>query len=116
MRQMIVSGVKPAETIVTDGQSQLVDGSHVQIKNDIGTAHETIGVRWRSSKKARSRRYPNACSRKQWRCDALGGQTVNISEIFIKRPIATTLVMLAILVFGVMGYVSLPVGDTCRAD
>jgi HAE1 family hydrophobic/amphiphilic exporter-1 len=41
---------------------------------------------------------------------------VNISEIFIRRPIATTLVMLAILVFGVMGYLSLPVNDLPSVD
>src|SRR5579864_2755418 len=41
---------------------------------------------------------------------------MNISEIFIRRPIATTLVMLAILVFGVMGYVSLPVSDLPSVD
>jgi multidrug efflux system membrane fusion protein len=35
---VITSGVKPGETIVTDGQSLLVDGSRVQIKNDSGTA------------------------------------------------------------------------------
>ena len=41
---------------------------------------------------------------------------MNISEIFIRRPIATTLVMLAILVFGVMGYLSLPVSDLPSVD
>jgi HAE1 family hydrophobic/amphiphilic exporter-1 len=36
---------------------------------------------------------------------------MNISGLFIRRPVATTLVMLAILLFGVMGYRLLPVSD-----
>lgn len=36
---------------------------------------------------------------------------MNLSEIFIRRPVMTSLVMIAILFFGVMGYLSLPVSD-----
>src|SRR3989338_4840284 len=41
---------------------------------------------------------------------------MNIAEIFIRRPIMTTLVMLAILLFGVMGYGKLPVSDLPNVD
>jgi len=41
---------------------------------------------------------------------------VNISETFIRRPIATTLVMLAILLVGVTGYRLLPVSDLPNVD
>lgn len=41
---------------------------------------------------------------------------MNISEIFIRRPIMTTLVMLAILLFGVIGYRLLPVSDLPNVD
>jgi hydrophobic/amphiphilic exporter-1 (mainly G- bacteria), HAE1 family len=41
---------------------------------------------------------------------------VNISGLFIRRPVATTLVMLAILLFGVMGYRLLPVSDLPNVD
>jgi hydrophobic/amphiphilic exporter-1 (mainly G- bacteria), HAE1 family len=34
---------------------------------------------------------------------------MNLSEIFIRRPVMTTLVMLAIIIFGLMSYVSLPI-------
>jgi multidrug efflux pump subunit AcrB len=34
---------------------------------------------------------------------------MNISEIFIRRPIATTLLMTAILLFGLVGYELMPV-------
>jgi HAE1 family hydrophobic/amphiphilic exporter-1 len=41
---------------------------------------------------------------------------MNIPEQFIRRPIATTLVMLAILVFGIVAYQSLPVSDLPTID
>src|SRR5690349_21793544 len=41
---------------------------------------------------------------------------MNISELFIKRPVMTTLVMLAIVIFGLMGYRLLPVSDLPNVD
>jgi HAE1 family hydrophobic/amphiphilic exporter-1 len=41
---------------------------------------------------------------------------MNIAEIFIRRPIMTTLVMMGILLFGVMGYRHLPVSDLPNVD
>ena len=41
---------------------------------------------------------------------------MSISEIFIRRPIMTTLVMMGILVFGVMAYRLLPVSDLPNVD
>ena len=41
---------------------------------------------------------------------------MNIAEPFIRRPVATTLIMLAILIFGIMGYRRLPVSDLPNVD
>lgn len=41
---------------------------------------------------------------------------MNISELFIRRPVMTTLVMLAIMLFGIMGYRMLPVSDLPSVD
>ena len=41
---------------------------------------------------------------------------MNISGIFIRRPITTTLIMLGIVVFGVMSYQQLPVSDLPTVD
>jgi HAE1 family hydrophobic/amphiphilic exporter-1 len=41
---------------------------------------------------------------------------MNISELFIRRPIMTFLVMMAILLFGMMGYRLLPVSDLPNVD
>jgi len=41
---------------------------------------------------------------------------MNFSDIFIRRPVATTLIVLAIVIFGVMGYRQLPVSDLPTVD
>ena len=41
---------------------------------------------------------------------------MNITDIFIRRPVMTTLVMLGIVIFGVMGYRSLAVSDLPNVD
>src|SRR5512136_2174542 len=41
---------------------------------------------------------------------------MNLSEIFVRRPIMTTLVMAGILIFGVMSYRILPVSDLPNVD
>ncbi len=41
---------------------------------------------------------------------------MNIAEIFIRRPVMTTLVMMSILLFGIMGYRLLPVNDLPNVD
>jgi HAE1 family hydrophobic/amphiphilic exporter-1 len=41
---------------------------------------------------------------------------MNLSELFIRRPVTTTLVMTSLLVFGVMAYRLLPVSDLPNVD
>jgi hydrophobic/amphiphilic exporter-1 (mainly G- bacteria), HAE1 family len=41
---------------------------------------------------------------------------MNLSEIFIRRPVATTLLMLAMALFGLLAYRSLPVADLPNVD
>jgi len=41
---------------------------------------------------------------------------VNLSELFIKRPVTTTLIVLGIIVFGAMSYRLLPVSDLPTVD
>ena len=41
---------------------------------------------------------------------------MNITELFIKRPVMTTLVMVAILIFGAVAYMTLPVADLPNVD
>ena len=41
---------------------------------------------------------------------------MNLSAIFIKRPVTTTLIVLGIIVFGAMSYRLLPVSDLPNVD
>ena len=41
---------------------------------------------------------------------------MNISEVFIRRPIATSLLMAAIAMFGIVAYQALPVSDLPTVD
>ena len=41
---------------------------------------------------------------------------MNVAELFIRRPVTTTLIMLGILIFGIMGYRLLPVSDLPNVD
>ena len=41
---------------------------------------------------------------------------MNITEIFVRRPVMTTLIMIGILLFGVAGYRALPVSDLPNVD
>ncbi len=41
---------------------------------------------------------------------------MNVSEVFIRRPVTTTLLQIAIILFGVMGYMVLPVSDLPPVD
>ncbi|BAZ13741.1 acriflavin resistance protein [Calothrix sp. NIES-4071] len=41
---------------------------------------------------------------------------MNLSEIFIRRPVMTTLTMVAIVIFGLMSYVLLPISDLPSID
>ena len=53
------------------------------------------------------------------RCEPSPGRglvIMNVAEIFIRRPVMTTLVMLGILMFGIMGYRLLPVSDLPNVD
>jgi len=41
---------------------------------------------------------------------------MNLSAVFIRRPVTTTLLMLGIIVFGVLAYLQLPVADLPSID
>ena len=41
---------------------------------------------------------------------------MNLSSLFIQRPVMTTLVMMGILLFGIAAYTQLPVSDLPNVD
>ncbi len=59
---------------------------------------------------------PGAKVTRPGRRGARRAAAMNLSGLFIRRPVMTTLVMVAILIFGVMAYRLLPVTDLPNVD
>ena len=83
---VVEKGLKAGETVVTDGQLRLAPGVKVNVKSSIGAGNF---------------RHQRAMS---------------VPELFIRRPVMTTLVMSGILLFGLIGYSLLPVSDLPSVD
>ena len=77
------NGLAQGDIVVTDGQLRLAAGSKVSVKSGPGGTDA-----------------PSA-----------RGQSMNLSALFIKRPVTTTLLLVGILVVGVMAYRLLPISD-----
>ena len=87
----IESGLAPGELVVTDGQDKLQGGSRVEPHRDFGSWRETsadVGNRW----------------------------TMSPSRLFILRPVATTLLMVGLLLVGLVAYKQLPVSALPEVD
>ncbi len=81
----IASGVQPGDEVVTDGQEKLQAGSRVA---------------------------PQGASKPVQECPCNRGQrtaVMSISRPFILRPIATSLLMAALLLVGIVAYRQLPI-------
>ena len=93
---IVREGLAPGERVVTSNQYRLQGGVHVR------TARL-------------SRRPPRAAARR--RSDLTAGERiVNISEPFVRRPIATSLLMGGIFLVGLVVYPLLPVAPLPQVD
>ena len=121
---VIQSGLQPGETVVTEGQLRLEPGSRVQLGDGARRAGATAhagGRRTRSGPRARragpmSRGRPSALTVMRAAPELTRSSVMNLSERFIRRPIATSLLMAAIALFGVVAYRALPVSDLPQVD
>ena len=107
---VIDKGLTPGETIVTEGQLRLEQGTSVQPSDRERRERRGGGGRRRTRRTRRARASGGkagagrAADRAAGRQGAPAGGLVNISETFIRRPIATSLLMAAIALFGVVAY------------
>ena len=76
---------------MVDGQSRLTPNAHVDVK-------------------------ARQAARGGGATTQAGQRTMNFSELFIRRPVMTMLVMAGILVFGITAYRQLPVSDLPTVD
>ena len=91
---LVADGLKPGEQVVVKGQLRVAPNAKVTVQRTLPRRSDGYG---------RSRQ---SCR----------GRAVSLSELFIKRPIMTTLVMAAILIFGIFAYRLLPVSDLPNVD
>ncbi len=109
---VVAQGLKPGEEVVTDGQLRLTAGARVTTgTRGEGPAEPAArgprgtgpgrrgGTAWRRTPRRESRE-----------------SVMNFAETFIRRPVATTLLVTTILIFGVLGYRLLPVSDLPTID
>ena len=118
---MITSGLKAGETLITSGFAKLTDGAKVVPSADPAEAakdktpaaiHEggvsppTDTTAGAPARAAPPRRWPAAEQRRR----------MNVSALFIRRPVATFLLAVAVLLGGVLGYSFLPVSALPQVD
>ena len=103
---VIEKGLQAGQVVVTEGQLRLEAGTKVQTGGGAG-AGSNVGRGGRGGQ-ARQDRDAGADRRSEPR--------MNVSEIFIRRPIATSLLMAAIAFFGIVAYRALPVSDLPTVD
>ena len=97
---LVKGGLNSGDTVIVDGQLRVAPNGKVTIQSSIATQ--------------RCRRQWNQLQRRGNRNGRR--RTVSIPELFIKRPIMTTLVMAAILIFGIVR-LSLAAGQrSCRTS
>ena len=97
----ITSGVAPGDVVVVDGQDKLQAGSkvdpHAQQRRDNRNGQSSAAQ-------------PPACA------VCPHGSAMNPSRLFILRPVATTLLMVGLLLVGVVAYTQLPVSALPEVD
>ncbi len=103
---VIRAGISAGDRVVTDGIDRLTEGAKVEVvEAQSATTPE---------EKATSREY----AKKELAPDAsvTPSSTGGPSRLFIMRPVATTLLMVAILLAGIIGYRALPVSALPEVD
>ena len=93
----IASGLTPGDTVVTDGQDKLDNGSKIEPRAPAPGSGMSRGP-GRSGKPAGTSRF------------------MNPSRLFILRPVATTLLMVGVMLVGLVAYLQLPVSALPEVD
>ena len=120
----ITQGINEGDTVVTDGVDKLSDGAKVVVAKPDTAAADGAATTDSSSPGAphhprRGKRgtgehhhHRKPHERRHQRCPG----AMSPSRTFILRPIATTLFMAAILLAGIVGYLTLPISALPEVD
>ncbi|XP_034490378.1 putative multidrug resistance protein MdtA [Drosophila innubila] len=105
---VIKEGLKAGDRVVLEGTDRLRDGSEIEVVNDSSEVPTTPTEHLQGKPAAKGRPAPPPARRK--------GRFMNLSRLFILRPVATTLSMLAIVLAGIIAYRLLPVSALPQVD
>ncbi len=105
-RNVVISaGLSAGDRVVTDGIDRLTEGAKVEVVEPQTTVADEKSL---PAMKVKKERAPDA--------GITSGQHGRPSRLFILRPVATTLLMAAILLAGIIGYRFLPVAALPEVD
>ena len=108
---VITGGVNPGDTVVTDGQDKLQRGSRIEPRSDSVRAVAPSTARVAA---VLARAQPAAPCRNIRRSGTSG--FMSPSRLFILRPVATTLLMVGVLLVGWVAFMQLPVSALPEVD
>ena len=108
-RVAVTEGLSPGDRVVLEGVDALREGIAVEV---VGTRQRTVMRPWRRVSRGGSvAQPPGQANRRQG-----GDAAMNISRPFILRPVATALLMGALLLSGMLAYRLLPVSALPQVD
>ncbi|VDR25974.1 Multidrug transporter MdtC [Raoultella terrigena] len=108
LKVVISAGLSAGDRVVTDGIDRLTEGAKVEVVEP----HSTSAAAPEKSHQPRIRQKRSALLMQVLPPSSTGGP----SRLFIMRPVATTLLMVAILLAGIIGYRFLPVSALPEVD
>ena len=108
---LIATGVSVGDQVVVDGQERLQAGTPVEVHNAVAERSRRRFRRQRSGSRQGFRSFRRAERQKAGKAELM-----NPSRPFILRPIATSLLMAAILLAGAVAYRQLPVSALPQVD
>ena len=100
----IDGNLKPGDKVIVEGQLRVDPGGAVTV---VG-APPPVSVNLGSARIAGRRRADSGTGARR--------SAMNISRQFIERPVMTTLLMAALVIFGIFGYFALPVSELPNVD
>ena len=107
-RVEVLSGLAPGDRIVIDGADKLRDGAKINMRSEADPTQAAPA-------QAPARPAKKSGGGKKRRSEG-GQQTMNPSQPFILRPVATTLLMIAIMLSGMLAFRFLPVAALPEVD
>lgn len=105
---VVKEGLVAGDRVVLEGTDRLKDGSEIEVVNESKEVPTTPTEHLQGKPAAKGRPALTPARRK--------GRFMNLSRLFILRPVATTLSMLAIVLAGIISYRLLPVSALPQVD